>query len=169
MSGHTVLAADTTVDVGAGATLSLNTEIVQNGSDHTLTKPGDGNLVISPTYDGAYGPTDIAAGTLQVDGTLDAIGAGDSRERRDLKRHRVGRTGHRHRRNHRSRRQWSGHHSRLRASTSRWVRSSRSTWTATRAGSGYDQVISNGPVVLNGATLDPTVFGYMPSSTDRLS
>ena len=36
------------------------------------------------------------------------------------------------------------------------------------AGSGYGQVISNGPVVLNGATLDATVFGYMPTSTDRL-
>ncbi len=72
VSGHTTLAANTTFEADSGATLTLNTNIVQNGTDYTLTKSGPGTLIVSSTYTGAYGPTDVAAGTLEVDGTLEA-------------------------------------------------------------------------------------------------
>jgi hypothetical protein len=42
VSGHTVLAADSTMTVGSGATLTINANVVQNGTDHTLTKSGPG-------------------------------------------------------------------------------------------------------------------------------
>ncbi len=167
VSGHTVLAADTTMNVGAGGTLSLNTEIVQNGSDHTLTKQGDGTLIISPTYEGAYGPTDIAGGTLQVDGSLDPTEPVTVESGATLS--------------------GTGSVGPVTANGGIVAPGDNAPGILTvagldlstgsqlqvdldgnTAGSGYGQVISNGPVVLSGATLDLTVFGYTPASTDRL-
>ncbi len=167
VSGHTTLAADTDFDVAAGATLSLNTDIVQDGSDHTLTKSGLGTLIISPTYSGTYGPTDVAGGTLQIDGSLDAtqpvsVGSGATLS-------------------------GTGSVGPVSAIGGIIAPGDDGPGILTVAGlnlsigaqfavdldgntpgTGYDQVITSGPVVLAGATLVPTVFGYTPTSTDHL-
>ena len=132
-----------------------------------MTKSGNGTLVISPTYLGAYGPTDIVGGTFQVDGRLEATEPVTVESGATLSG--IGSVG-------------------PVTSTGGIIAPGDNgpgiltvggldltmgsqlqvDLDGNTAGSGYDQVISNGPVILNGATLDPTVFGYMPTSTDRL-
>ncbi len=167
VSGHTFLTTDTTIDVASGATVTLNTDIVQNGTDHTLTKSGSGTLILAATYSGTYGPTQIAEGTFQVDGTLDpaepiGLSAGAT---------------------------LSGTGSVGSVTSQGGIIAPGDNGPGvltvagldlgggsqfqvdlevTTAGSLYDQVISNGPVNLSNVTLNPTVFGYTPTSADRL-
>ncbi len=167
VSGQTLLATDTTIDVASGATVTLNTNIVQNGTDHTLTKSGSGTLILAATYSGTYGPTQIAAGTFQVDGTLDPAEPINLSAAATLTG--TGSVG--------SVSSQGGiiapgdngpglltvNGLNLGGGTQFQV-----DLDGTTAGSGYDQVISNGHVNLTSVTLNPTVSGYTPSSTDRL-
>ncbi len=167
VSGHTTLASDTTVEADSGATVILNTDIVQNGSEYTLTKSGPGTMIISATYLGSYGPTDVTGGTLQVDGALDPTQPVTIESGATLSG--IGSVGP------------------VTSAGGIIAPGDGGPGILTVAGldltmgtqfqvdldgntpgTGYDQVISSGPVDLAGVTLDPTVFGYTAMSGDQL-
>ena len=68
ISGTVRLRASGTIDVGAGAQLTLTGGVSESGGARGLTKAGTGILILDSTGD-YTGATTISGGTFQVDGT----------------------------------------------------------------------------------------------------